>query len=215
MGKNLITMTAGYQFQGCSSLVNFITPKTILSLGNYTLYYNFRLKNVALYNGMTTIGARSFYQCSLLTQIVVPNSVTSFSGNLFQHCHTITKITVPENLTSMSGYCFANCEALESIEIPEGITNLATYYIFQNCPGLYKMKYPSTITAIGGDAFKYSSGIIEHDFSLVISGVPTLSDTTSFYGINPLCKIKVPSALYATWIAATNWVTFADYIIGV
>ena len=43
--------------------------------------------------------------------------------------------------------------------------------------------------------------------------VPTLSSTNAFKNIPSDCKIVVPDALYDTWIAATNWSTYASYIV--
>lgn len=53
--------------------------------------------------------------------------------------------------------------------------------------------------------------IIWYDFSHHTS-VPSLTNVNSFNNIKGNCKIIVPDALYDTWIAATNWSTYADYI---
>lgn len=57
------------------------------------------------------------------------------------------------------------------------------------------------------------TGLLEtlYDFSQHTS-VPTLSNTNAFKGINGICKIIVPDSLYDSWITATNWSTYADYI---
>jgi hypothetical protein len=43
--------------------------------------------------------------------------------------------------------------------------------------------------------------------------VPTLEGTFVFNNIPSDCKIVVPDALYDEWIAATNWSSYASYII--
>jgi hypothetical protein len=45
------------------------------------------------------------------------------------------------------------------------------------------------------------------------TAVPTLANTNTFTGIPTDCKIIVPDALYDEWVAATNWSTYASYII--
>jgi hypothetical protein len=72
--------------------------------------------------------------------------------------------------------------------IPEGVTSISTY-AFGNCWG---MAY--------------------YDFRTSKS-VPTLSNTNAFSGIPSDCKIVVPDSLYDTWVAATNWSTYANNII--
>ena len=56
----------------------------------------------------------------------------------------------------------------------------------------------------------YSVGVF--DFSIAAT-VPTLASTSAFGGIPSDCKIVVPDALYSDWIAATNWVNYASYIV--
>ena len=41
----------------------------------------------------------------------------------------------------------------------------------------------------------------------------SLSSTNAFSSIPSDCKIIVPDTLYDTWIAATNWSTYASKII--
>ena len=69
------------------------------------------------------------------------------------------------------------------------------------------------VVSIGNSAFYNCYNMLEYDFSEATS-IPTLG-TSAFYGINPLCKIKVPSALYDEWIATANWSDYADYIVAV
>ena len=52
-----------------------------------------------------------------------------------------------------------------------------------------------------------------YDFSTHTS-VPTLNKNV-FSGIPDDCQIRVPAALYDSWKSATNWSTYADYIVGV
>ena len=43
--------------------------------------------------------------------------------------------------------------------------------------------------------------------------VPTLSGTGAFNFTPSDCKIVVPDSLYDSWIAATNWSTYASKIV--
>lgn len=70
--------------------------------------------------------------------------------------------------------------------------------------------HPSTLTAgftnyIYGATYDYSSH----------TSVPTLSSDPSSVFAETGCKILVPSALYNTWVSATNWSAIADYIVAV
>ena len=45
------------------------------------------------------------------------------------------------------------------------------------------------------------------------TGVPNLSDVSTFENTNDTYKIVVPDSLYDTWIAATNWASIASHIM--
>ena len=67
---------------------------------------------------------------------------------------------------------------------------------------------------MGAQAFRNCYGMRYYDFTS-FQAVPTLSDTNAFSGISSDCEIRVPSALIDEWKAASNWATYADYIVGV
>ena len=53
-----------------------------------------------------------------------------------------------------------------------------------------------------------------YDFSAFAS-VPTLSNTNAFKDIPSDCQMLIPSARYDEWKAATNWATYASYMVAV
>ena len=71
--------------------------------------------------------------------------------------------------------------------------------------------FPQGVTTVGGAAFYYCVTIIKYDFTKVLA-IPVLSSTTAFSEMNNICKIVVPDSLYDSWIVATNWATYANYI---
>ena len=85
---------------------------------------------------------------------------------------------------------------------------------FQNCYSLSSITIPDSVTSIGGSAFQNCYGIACYDFT-AFSAVPTLSNTNAFAGIASDCEIRVPSALVDEWKAATNWATYASYMVAV
>ena len=135
---------------------------------------------------------------------------TSFKGN-----YSLKRLVIPNSIASgllLSSEAFYNCYSLKEIKLPNvDLLTTVGNGSFGYCYSLKKIIIPSNVTAIASRAFYYCRGIIEYDFSQCTS-IPTLSSTDAFYEINPICKIKVPSALYETWITSVRWSTFADYI---
>ena len=101
---------------------------------------------------------------------------------------TLFRVSIPDSVTSIMDNAFYSCYALQSVSISDGVTS------------------------IGNGAFSYCYAY-EYDFSQ-FSKVPTLG-TTAFNSILSSARILVPSALYDTWVAATNWATYANYIVAV
>ena len=114
-------------------------------------------------------------------------------------------------LGSTDNYGKVYCKMLQKVEIGTGVTSINAS-AFNGCYSLHSAVIPSSVTSINASAFNGCYGVAFYDFSRH-TAVPTLANTSIFTGIPADCKIIVPDALYDTWIAATNWSTYAANII--
>ena len=156
---------------------------------NRNYVYRSSVQKIEIGNGITSIGNSAFYSCYSLASITIPNGVTNIVDSAFGNCRSLTSITIPNGITSIGDSAFNNCYSLASITMPNGITS------------------------VGDSAFKNCRGVAFYDFTACTT-VPTLASTTAFTGIPADCQIRVPAALVDAWKAATNWSTYADYIVG-
>ena len=104
--------------------------------------------------------------------------------------NAVQKVEIGEGVTSIGSYAFYYCYSLASITIPESVTSICTY------------------------AFGYCSSMRYCDFTASAS-VPALSSTNAFSGIPSDFQMLIPAALYDEWRAATNWATYARYMVAV
>ena len=185
----------------------------VTSIGGSAFRNCYSLSNVVIPNSVTSIGSYAFNACSSISSIVIPNSVTSIGGSAFRNCYSLSSIIIPNGVTSIGDYEFYNCYSLSSIIIPNGVTSIGGY-AFYNCYSLSSIIIPNGVTSIGSYTFRSCAGMKYYDFSTHTS-VPTLSNTNAFTDIPADCEIRVPAALYDSWIAATNWSTYASYIVAV
>ena len=146
-------------------------------------------------------------------KVDIGEGVTSIGGSAFQNCSSLASITIPEGVTSIGNRAFYSCPSLASITIPEGVTSIDTY-AFYSCPSLASITIPEGVTSIGTYAFYSCSGMRYYDFTASAS-VPALSSTNAFSGIPSDCQMLIPAALYDEWSAATNWATYAKYMVAV
>ena len=175
--------------------------------------YRNSVQKIEIGNGVTSIGNFAFNSCSSLASITIPNGVTSIGNSAFSSCSSLASITIPNGVTNIEQYAFNSCSSLTSITIPNGVTSIEQY-AFDNCSSLSSITIPNSVTSIGKAAFISCYSVAFYDFSNHTS-VPTLSNTNAFASIAADCQIRVPTSLADAWKAATNWSTYANYIVGV
>ena len=159
---------------------------------------------------ITSISSYVFQYCLSLTSIVISNSVTRMFMDAFYNCYSLTSAVIPNSVTKIDSNLFFNCYSLTSAVIPNSVASIGTD-AFDGCYSLSNVVIPNSVTSIGQQAFRQCYSLTKYDFSQYTS-VPTLSNTNVFTNINAICKIIVPDRLYNSWIAASNWSTYADYI---
>lgn len=184
------------------------------------------------------IGARitgldySFQNMDALRSVSIPTTAKNSSISAFQYCKMLNAVIIPtgtqgglNNWLNQSYICIVvfcsqktnistmmrDCPYLQSVVLPPNLVSIIGYQ-FYNDTSLTSLIIPKKVTDIGAYAMTYCSGMAFIDFSRH-TAVPTLANTNAFTGIPEDCKIIVPDALYDTWIAATNWSTYASYII--
>ena len=182
---------------------------SVTTIGDKAFIHCYSLKKVSIPNTVTLIDSEGFRNCYSLKFVVVPNNVTEIDLGAFQSCCSLLGIVLPKNLTTCGYSCFNDCNSLQKLVLPN--INAINSSLCASCFSLTKIIIPSTISSIAASSFNACFGIKIYDFTRRLS-VPTLSSTQAFLGINNITKIVVPDNLYNSWINATNWTTYADYI---
>ena len=198
----------------------------------YTFYNAASLTEVKMSNA-TVIDSSAFYGCSGLSTVNFPSvtkilgsvfssafandaepsfpAVTEIGGNAFSNSK-IKSITLP-NVTNLANGVFYNCTRLKSVTFPKTLTNFGNQ-IFRNCSALESVVFGGDLPSAGiySKTFAGCTACTLYDFSHC-TVVPPLLNTDVFTDINANAKIVVPDDLYNDWIAATNWSTYASYIV--
>ena len=111
-----------------------------------------KIKSVVIEDGVTRIGAYTFYMFTSLTEVNIPNSVTSIGRGAFRYCTALKKINIPNSVTSIGAYAFAECGSLAEVNIPDGIETIDEG-VFAYCDSLAHIDIPNSVTSIGRYAF--------------------------------------------------------------
>ena len=87
---------------------------------------------VIIEEGVTSIGSRTFFQCSGIASVTIPNSVTSIGTSAFNGCNGLISVAIPKGVTSIGGSAFLGCNNLTSITIPNYVTTIESF-TFEVC----------------------------------------------------------------------------------
>ena len=180
---------------------------------NRNYVYRSSVQRIEIGTGVTSIGTSAFRACYSLTSITIPSSITSIASNAFNSCYSLASITIPDGITSIGTRAFYSCYSLASITIPDGITSIGTT-AFRACYSFTSITIPNGVTNIESFVFYNCYGVAFYDFT-AYTAVPALKSANAFANISADCQIRVPAALADAWKSATNWSSYADYIVGV
>lgn len=151
-------------------------------------------------------------ECKYITEIDLSDfdfSKATTVKYMFGHCNTLRKIKATINLTSVTAYAnvqdfVSNCWMLEDLS-ELTITNCTFMPGFAYDYAIKTINIPSSVSTIRDNALRDMNHCRLFNFSNHAS-VPTLNAATDITnGMNAHTIIKVPTSLYSTWIASTNW----------
>ncbi len=222
-GVKALANYAFYQKTGLRSL----DTSEFTSIGS-SAFYSCKSLIEFLGNNVKSLGTSAFYGCSSLTRAHFP-IVTGSLSTCFQNCTSLVDVNL-DSCPQFSQNVFSGCSSLEVISLPsltntgtaafQGCSKLTTVLIplvkqigantFQNCSSLVELTIPETCTSIAANALKCGSSTNKTTFIFKGTTPPTIQSST--FTVSNIEKIIVPVGCGDTYKAATNWVSFADYI---
>lgn len=173
--------------------------------------YQAAVRRIEFGAGFVSCGARAFKYCTNLESLSFENAdFISISTETFGYCSALREVSLHADFTGFGVSGFTNCTALRNVKIPNKIKTIGSS-TFMYCKALCNLTFPNSLNTIADTAFTYCTGMKFYDFT-ACTAVPTLQNVSAFRDIPADCEIRVPASLYDEWIAATNWVTYADNI---
>ena len=118
--------------------------------GNFGEYAN-KVKNVVVYEGVTSMGNVLFSDFTALTSVTLPNTLRKLGG--FRGCSALKSITIPEGVVSIEWGAFQNCTSLQEITIPESVEHIYNE-AFYGCSSLTTVTIPEGVKYIHDNAFE-------------------------------------------------------------
>lgn len=176
-------------FCGCSNL-KFATIPNSSPIGTGLFQYNAVAEYLCLPKTIdsNTIGNSLAYDSFNIKRLVLPNATTTVGTSIAYYNISLSEVYLSNNITSIKSSAFAGCYNLKKVTIPASVTSIETK-AFQNCYGVTEYHFKSTTP-------------------------PTLDNVDAFSNIASDCVIYVPSTSLSSYQTATNWSTYASYMVG-
>ena len=141
-----------------SALAAVVLPEGLTSIGASAFENCTSLTEISLPKDLTSIGSSAFRNTSL-TEITLPNNLTTIEPSTFSRCVSITKITLPNNVLHIQMFAFKGCTSLaEIINLPDSLIWIEEY-AFDECTSLTKITLPSGMKEIHRAAFRMCTSL--------------------------------------------------------
>ena len=166
--------------------------------------YQDQLQSVVIGNGVTRIGACSFYYCTKLESVTIGSNVKSIGWVAFQYCDSLTNILIPNSVTSIGYHAFLFCSNLLNVIIPKSVSNIGEG-AFAYCSSLTSFSVDDNNSMYSSDSngclysrdktelIQYPVGNDRRHFSIPNS-VRRIREM-AFYGCNNLTSVTIPNSV--------------------
>ena len=185
-----------FAFQYCLNSLDFSDASNNITVIESSAFQGAQVNGLVLPNTISVLG-KACFNSAYITTLTVPPLVTVLPEGAFSHIQPVynnetgeelpINIILPQNITKIGISCFDGA-AIKQIAIPD------------------------TVTEIGDRAFGYCDQLAS--ITCLAATPPTLGNGAFTPGPEGL-TIKVPAASVSAYKAATNWSSYADYIVGV
>ena len=164
-----LTKIGDKAFEYCTALHTIKLPSTLTSIGASAFAYS-GLTEISIPLTVTSIGAQAFSDTALLNKVTFESADVSFLNSLsigyqaFANTPQLKSFAFPKRFAvssvgtsySTNGGRLFMGSAVESVTLNEGLTNIA-YDMFFKAENLKSIVIPSSVTAIGYEAFGYTA----------------------------------------------------------
>ena len=135
-----------------SQITSFTFGDSVQVVPSYICRNMNRLDTVVLPPSVRALGMHAFHGCTSLKSINLPVTQKTLPASFLEGCTSLDSIHLPATLTTVNTDAFYGCSSLSKVNLEEGLTTI-NLRAFWGCH-LTDITIPSTVTTIGGAAFK-------------------------------------------------------------
>ncbi|MGN0606554.1 MAG: leucine-rich repeat protein [Oscillospiraceae bacterium] len=188
---------------GDDAVYSMYTDDTLIISGTGAMYTNViemteyirnnsNITNVVIDEGITSVAAYAFNDCTGLNNIMIADSVTYIGSHAFDGCRNLNSVTMSKNIQTIGSYAFSDCTYLGSIVIPDSIKYI-NEYTFRNCMSLNYVKLSEETYSIGKGAFSNCLSLQ----TIVIPDSVKMISAYAFHGCASLYNVILSENIYS------------------
>ncbi len=178
--------------------------------GSQPSYYGFTpwqlsrscLTKVCIADGVGSIGAYAFMNCTAVKSLDIPDSVTSIGDGAFYGCGKLSSVSIGSSVSEIGNSVFRGCSSLTTVTVigndhfyskDNVLFDSETTILFLYPAGKDDSDYtvPGTVSSIVAYAFSDNLSLR----ALLIPGSVTSFGKGAFYNCNNLTELTVPAGL--------------------
>ena len=171
------------------SIAELALPEGLSSVGGDAFFGCTKLKSVTIPSSVTGIGNSAFANCAGLQSAAIGDGVKTI-GELAFCCTGLTSVTIPESVTNVGSSAFMDCSRLQSVVIPDSAASLGGF-AFSGCAQLSSVSLGSRVTGIGRCAFQSCGKLTE----ITIPDSVTSIGDSAFSGCRGMSSITLGNGL--------------------
>ena len=163
-----ITKIGHSAFKECINLTN-IDLRNIEIIGDYAFYNCYYLKSLNKFNKDVEVGDSSFQGCTELSNVNI-DKCKKLSRYSFSRCENLTngieKIKLHDDIIEIPANCFEGIQQINKLELNINNVKKIGDSAFNNAKMVHILNPKKTLTHVGYEAFKDTSGV-DIDFEIL------------------------------------------------
>lgn len=148
---NTLEIIGAAAFSSCDLITSVELPDSVIQVETCAFSNCINLQSITLSKKLKTIEGFAF-SSGAFEEVAIPDGVQTIGFMAFEGCNELKRVSLPESVTKIDNYAFMRCELLEEINLPSSLTYIG-YHAFEDCTSWKIITLPDTLNQVGEDAF--------------------------------------------------------------